>query len=205
MVTKYQRHLQQASHTSELADAERMAQRANPGGKKMKKLSLISLAVAAALVICPAAFAQSYDFTFTGAGPGPDATATSSGTLDVVGGVVTGLTGTFDSSNMTLLALNGYAGNDNHFFSSGSPSYFDFAGLSFEANSIDYNLAYDAGAGTYILNSVSNPVGYLNPNTPIDFSVPEGGAALLYLLLAGGACFGTMFFSRNRFANLASA
>jgi len=37
-------------------------------------------------------------------------------------------------------------------------------------------------------------------------SVPEGGAALLYLLLAGGACFGAMFLvPRNRFANLASA
>jgi hypothetical protein len=37
-------------------------------------------------------------------------------------------------------------------------------------------------------------------------SVPEGGAALLYLLLAGGVCFGAMFLSRrNRFANLASA
>jgi len=37
-------------------------------------------------------------------------------------------------------------------------------------------------------------------------SAPEGGAALLYLLLAGGACFGAMFLvPRNRFANLASA
>jgi hypothetical protein len=31
-------------------------------------------------------------------------------------------------------------------------------------------------------------------------SVPEGGAALLYLLLAGCACFGTMFYSRKRVA-----
>jgi len=37
-------------------------------------------------------------------------------------------------------------------------------------------------------------------------SVPEGGAGLLYLLLAGGACFGAMFLvPRNRFANLVSA
>ena len=36
--------------------------------------------------------------------------------------------------------------------------------------------------------------------------VPEGGAAFLYLLLAGGICFGAMFLnSRNRFANLVSA
>jgi hypothetical protein len=29
-------------------------------------------------------------------------------------------------------------------------------------------------------------------------TVPEGGAALLYLMLAGLACFGTMFYSRKR-------
>jgi hypothetical protein len=32
-------------------------------------------------------------------------------------------------------------------------------------------------------------------------SVPEGGAALLYLLLAGFSCFGTMFYSRKRAVN----
>jgi hypothetical protein len=175
----------------------------------MKKLSLISLAIATALAISPVAFAQNYDFTFTGANSGPDANATGSGTLDVVGGVVLGLTGTFDTFNMTLVAPGGYAGNDNHFISSGSPSYFDFTGLSFGANSIDYNLFYDGSTGTYLIDSVSNSSGYPTPSTQVDFSatqVPEGGAALLYLLLAGGACFGAMFFiPRNRFANLASA
>ena len=172
----------------------------------MKKLTLISLAIATALAISPAAFAQNWNFTFTGTGLGPDATATSSGTLDVVGGVVTGLTGTFDSYSMALVALGGYAGNDNHFISSGSPSYFDFAGLSFAANSIDYNLFYDGSTGTYILNSASNPAGYTTPSTLIDFSVPEGGEALLYLLLAGGACFGAMgFSSRSQFGRRLAA
>ena len=37
-------------------------------------------------------------------------------------------------------------------------------------------------------------------------SAPEGGASLLYLLLAAGACFGAIFFrSRNRFASRAQA
>jgi hypothetical protein len=37
-------------------------------------------------------------------------------------------------------------------------------------------------------------------------STPEGGAALLYLLLAGASCFGAMFFNaRNRLGNRASA
>jgi hypothetical protein len=37
-------------------------------------------------------------------------------------------------------------------------------------------------------------------------SVPEGGAAFMYLLLAGASCFGAMFFgARNRLGNRASA
>jgi hypothetical protein len=37
-------------------------------------------------------------------------------------------------------------------------------------------------------------------------NVPEGGAELMYLLLAGGACFGAMFLvPRNRYAKLATA
>jgi hypothetical protein len=56
--------------------------------------------------------------------------------------------------------------------------------------------------GSYITNPQAPSYG--RP-TNFSVSVPEGGAALLYLLLAGGACFGAMFFSRNRFANLASA
>jgi hypothetical protein len=37
-------------------------------------------------------------------------------------------------------------------------------------------------------------------------TIPEGGASLLYLLLAGSACFGAMFLaSRGRFAKLSAA
>jgi hypothetical protein len=74
----------------------------------------------------------------------------------------------------------------------------------------------NAGAAQTYLNSLTNlwiltPIpgtqwtGY--PQTQeMWIDVPEGGAALLYLLLAGGVCFGAMFLSsRNRFANLASA
>ena len=35
--------------------------------------------------------------------------------------------------------------------------------------------------------------------------VPEGGTALMYLLLAGAACFGTMFYSRNQRLKRATA
>jgi hypothetical protein len=56
-------------------------------------------------------------------------------------------------------------------------------------------------------SNAGNPQGEFGANLEGNYpvSAPEGGAALLYLLLAGGACFGAMFFSRSRFANLASA
>jgi hypothetical protein len=176
--------------------------------RKMKKFSLALLAIATALAISPVASAQTYDFTFTGANSGPDANAVGTGTLEVgAGDVVTSITGTFDGYAIT--GLVSYAGNDNVFVPSGSPSYFDFQGLSFAANSIDYNLFYDGSTGTYILDSGSNPGGYPTPSTPITFSateVPEGGASLLYLLLAGAGCFGAKFFSsRNRLGSRASA
>ena len=67
---------------------------------------------------------------------------------------------------------------------------------------------YDTNT-TLDLATISDPHLYEAGNFEISslngVSVPEGGAAGLYLLLAGGACFGAMFFSRNRFANLASA
>ena len=37
------------------------------------------------------------------------------------------------------------------------------------------------------------------------FPVPEGGAALMYLLLAGFACFGTMLLNRNRLGKCTAA
>jgi hypothetical protein len=53
--------------------------------------------------------------------------------------------------------------------------------------------AYVYNAGTFAIGSLSS-------------TVPEGGASWLYLLPAGAACFGAMFFfRRNRFANLAAA
>ena len=185
-------------------DSERMAVKVNPGGKKMRKLGLLVLAIAAGLIGSQTALAQNYDFTFTTAGSGPDTGVSGTGTFDVSGGLIIGLVGTFTNASdvnysMTLLPVSGYAQNDNRF--SGTAPYFDFSGASFEAGSVDYNLFYQS-PGTYILDSVSNPTGQPTPNTPITFSatdVPEGGSSLLYLLLAGGTCFGFMWFgSRYR-------
>jgi hypothetical protein len=176
----------------------------------MKKVILALFALVTVLAISPVASAQTYDFTFTGIS-GPDASLSGSGTL-VVGadGVVTSLIGTFDGSPMSLLPVNGYASNDNVFNTSGTPSYFDFDGLSFSftANSTDFNLTYLNGV-TAMNDSSDDPGGYGYDPTTISFSatqVPEGGSSLLYLLLAGVGCFGAMFLSpRNRLGSRASA
>jgi len=67
-------------------------------------------------------------------------------------------------------------------------------------------LAAIAGGTIASLSSYANLWLYTQPFAPPGVQemwgltpVPEGGAALLYLLLAGGSCFGAMFFrSRNQ-------
>jgi hypothetical protein len=55
-----------------------------------------------------------------------------------------------------------------------------------------------------VTDTVSGGNGYVD-NINV-FNAPEGGAALLYLLLGGGACFGAMFLtSRRRLAVFAAA
>jgi hypothetical protein len=165
----------------------------------MKKVFLALLAIATALAISPLALAQNYSFTFSTIGPGPDYPAFGSGILYDDGGLVTSWSGTYNGSPMTLLPPNpgvggnpntgnpGYAGNDNQFNPSGSPSYFSFNGLSFEADSIYYNLFYVGSTGTYLLDSNENPVGNTSPSTEVGFSatyVPDGGTTVTLLGLA---------------------
>ena len=82
-----------------------------------------------------------------------------------------------------------------------------FSGIPSNNTWTSYSDTFIASSSTEVLTFSSD--GTADTTTGIDDPsitlVPEGGAALLYVLLAGGACFGAMFFSRNRFANLASA
>ena len=63
---------------------------------------------------------------------------------------------------MTLDAVNQFGSNDNQFISSGSPSYFDIAGLSFNADGVDYNI-FDLN-GTYAESSANGTGYYTDPN-----------------------------------------
>jgi hypothetical protein len=61
----------------------------------------------------------------------------------------------------------------------------------------------ETNVGTLSLSSYGNlfiltPVSTTSPMTQEFWGVPEGGAALLYLLLAGLACFGAMRFSSKK-------
>jgi hypothetical protein len=65
-----------------------------------------------------------------------------------------------------------------------------------------------ADTSLFILTPVPNSEVPLIDGPPQEMWVttPEGGAAFLYLLLAGASCFGAMFFNaRNRFGNRLSA
>src|ERR1017187_994492 len=216
-----------------------MPGRVNPEGEKMKKFSLISLACAAALVICPAALVgQQYNFTATGVeGNGQDISITAVLTLTSLGGgeyLLTGATGSvldpWGNTDTITGVATGYVdpfGQDNlvtipaAFAAGGSSSlfYFDGNGILLTTNAPGYDVGvspneyYQNGNYQFADNGLNGSVTYpIVGNWPYNTTdvtvsltpVPEGGASSLYLLLAGGACFGAMFFfPRSRFADLA--
>jgi hypothetical protein len=89
-------------------------------------------------------------------------------------------------------------------------SWGDFA---FAIGGFNTNTGAGPGAGLLIYSNglddygVFGGVGYESNGDSFEATlVPEGGAPFLYLLLAGAACFGAMFFSpRNGFRSRASA
>jgi hypothetical protein len=189
----------------------------------MKKVSLVSLACAMALAIFPAVLVgQTADFTYTytdtqGLSASGTLTGTllapgeydiTSGTIDITsGGAVQG-SGVLVSnpaapgSSTTIVGNTQYT-YDDLLFPTSNPQL-DIDGLLFDLNGVTVNIwgsgvsEYQAVEGDSVFND--NGSGTFNA-----VNAPEGGAALLYLLVAGGACFGAMFFSsRSRIENRAS-
>jgi len=189
----------------------------------MKKVSLVSLACATALAIFPAVLVgQTADFTYTytdtqGLSASGTLTGTllapgeydiTSGTIDITsGGAVQG-SGVLVSnpaapgSSTTIVGNTQYT-YDDLLFPTSNPQL-DIDGLLFDLNGVTVNIwgsgvsEYQAVEGDSVFND--NGSGTFNA-----VNAPEGGAALLYLLVAGGACFGAMFFSsRSRIENRAS-
>jgi hypothetical protein len=120
-------------------------------------------------------------FSFDGSG----INASGSGTATLVSGdeyLVTSLSGTQNSEPMTLLPPEGYANNDNYFFT--SAPFLDIPGVSFSLpGGTDYNVYYYAGT-YYDCNSVDNGVCYVGSGVPLTSGslslAPEPGTLVLF-------------------------
>jgi len=154
-------------------------------------ISFVATAILAivALTPCVAKADTTYVFDFTSSAPNNAISYSGSGTFDVTGGIITGLTGTFYSGTtnegaMTLLAPGTFASNDNAF----NP-WIDENGLSFSASGVDYNIYYYATSNGYSASGCApgdtciTSDAYGNPSTPITMNVsetPEPGTLLLF-------------------------
>jgi len=153
------------------------------------RLWMLAIVLGIALFTAAPSFADTFDFTVTGVGisaSGQFVTNPQSGGTFLI----TDLTGTQNGQTLTLIGVNGFAGNDNLLLS-GFPAL-DFAGVSFAAGGVDYNLYFNSyggfplfgGALDYYETSTSGVLG-----TEVQFSVtpaPEPSSVLL--LAAGLAC-----------------
>jgi len=198
----------------------------------MKKLSLVSLACAAALAVCPAVLlGQSYDFTISGSGISATGVLTVQATGNPSVDEIIGISGTYSDGSIVGAAITGLYPDpsytpiedsnhlfyfDNLFDPSGTGGSLDAYGMVFDIAGGDYvGMCSGAGCvdgghpGPYNLNVVDTTGNYTHNNSGVGvtftpLSAPEGGASSLYLVLAGAVCFGAIFFfSRDRFANLA--
>jgi hypothetical protein len=189
----------------------------------MKILAVIALVVGIGAV---PAFAQTQDFTFTFASSDVTATGTlvgtliastdiyqiTSGTISITGNSNFVGTGTLDTNPSDLSAF----GADNELYPAGDAfdpgdglydRDLDLGGLLFTTVQLN-NLwgGNNQGLGSSTAYTISSVHGNDYPGTFTISQVPEGGAALMYLLLGGGACFGAMFLvSRRRLANVTAA
>jgi len=140
-----------------------------------------------------------YEQTFTAAG-GP---GTYSGTLQVQADdtVEIILNGTLNANGTvtggTTLVTFGALGGDSECADNQpnctSVDTVSLSGIALNAGTntlivVDEQTVYDAGVDYQLM-----------------LTTPEGGAALMYLLLAGLACFGTMLFSRNQLGKCTAA
>lgn len=122
-----------------------------------------------------------FDFSFAGSG----IDASGSVTASFVSGdtyLVTSLSGTQNGETMTLLPPEGYADNDNYFFTPGP--FLDIPGVSFSLpGGTDYNVYYDAGT-YYECNNVDDGVCYVGSGVPLTSGslspAPEPGTLVLF-------------------------
>ena len=153
----------------------------------MMKTALVGAAFLS-LAVAAGAQAKTYDFSFL------NATDVGSGTFDVSGTTVTGVTGAVDNSK--ILGLSPYAGSDQH-VSLTSP-FVTFPGISFSTAVDIYNLY--SNPGDFLLKASVDPVGFPQNGQAIALSVsavPEPGTWVM--MLGGIGLMGaSLRYSRKR-------
>jgi hypothetical protein len=158
----------------------------------MKKLLLWFGQLFAVLIVVgcvQSVYANEFSFSFGASG------ISANGTVNVtlVSGdeyLVTGLTGMFNGSAMTLLSPDTYGSgagrNDNDVFS--SAPYLDYHGLAFSVGSTNYDVYYYAAISGYMLcNTYTNPACTVGEGvrvqfaalTPVSSTTPEPSSLLL--------------------------
>jgi len=163
-------------------------------------LALASLTVATLGISAPAR-ADVYAFSYVDAATN-GSLVNASGTITTgaseSGGYfgVTSITGTRNGFAITgLLPVNGYAGNDNWFSPTQTPTYLDFPGVSFSAaDGYDYNFSADGtSANGYVDDSSqTDPGGFAQ--TEVNLTVPEPASMALF----GAGLFGLGVIRRRR-------
>ena len=95
--------------------------------------------------------ADTYTFSFTGSGLNASGTLTTAGDAQNAFSLVTAFTGTQNGSAITLLGVDTFASNSN-LFKDASPFY-DFSGLSYRVNGVNYNLYANTANQDYICST----------------------------------------------------
>ncbi len=182
----------------------------------IKQPVLPGLFVLASLTVAAFGFSASaradvYDFSYVDAATnGQQVTASGTITTGASEGNgyfdVTAITGMRNKSAITgLLPVNAYAGNDNWFSPTQTPTYLDLPGVSFSAaDGFDYNLSADGTpANGYVDDSSqTDPAGYAQTEVNLTISaVPEPAS----MALLGVSLFGLGVIRRRQSTKTSTA